>query len=82
MYQRAETMDEILTIEQIESRFAPDWVLIGEPETDEFQRLKAGRVIFHSLERDVVYQKALEMPPGRNAFRFLGNLPKDMLPVL
>ena len=28
-------MDEILTVEQIEARFAPDWVLIGEPQTDD-----------------------------------------------
>jgi hypothetical protein len=75
-------MDEILTVEEIESRSAPDWVLIGEPEMDEFQRLKAGRVIFHSPDRDAVYQKAMEMPPGHYAFRFLGKLPEDMALVL
>ena len=26
-------MDELLTIEEIEAYFAPDWVLIGEPQT-------------------------------------------------
>jgi hypothetical protein len=75
-------MDEVLTIEQIQSRYAPDWVLIAEPETDELQCLKAGRVIFHSPDRDAVYQKAMEMPPGHYAFRFLGELPEDMVLVL
>ena len=28
-------MDEILTIDEIQSRYAPEWVLIGEPQTDE-----------------------------------------------
>jgi hypothetical protein len=75
-------MDEILTIEQIEARYAPDWVLIGEPQTDEGQRLQAGKVLFHSPDRDEVYRKAQEMPPGHYAFRFLGKPPENMALVL
>jgi hypothetical protein len=75
-------MDEILTIEQIEARYAPDWVLIGEPQTDECQRLKAGKVLYHSPDRDAVYDRANEMPPGHYAFRFLGKFPEDMVLVL
>ena len=26
-------MDEFLTIDEIEARYAPDWVLIGDPQT-------------------------------------------------
>jgi hypothetical protein len=29
------SMGETLTIEEIEARYAPFWVLIGEPETDD-----------------------------------------------
>src|SRR5947199_46777 len=39
-------MDEILTVEQIEARYAPEWVLIGEPQTDDADRLMAGKVLF------------------------------------
>jgi hypothetical protein len=35
-------MDEILTIDEIKACYAPDWVLIGEPETDEALGLRAG----------------------------------------
>src|SRR5215213_7368898 len=56
---REESMDEILTIDQIKARYAPDWVLIGEPQTDEFQRLHAGKVLFHSPDREAVYRKAI-----------------------
>ncbi len=41
-------MNEILTIEQIQTRYAPDWVLIGDPDTDETLRVRAGKVLFHS----------------------------------
>jgi hypothetical protein len=40
-------MDEVLTFEAIEARLAPDWVLIGEPQTDEHLRVISGRVLFH-----------------------------------
>jgi hypothetical protein len=75
-------MDEILTIDEIKARYAPDWVLIGEPETDESQHLKAGKVLFHSPDRDEVYQKAIELRLGHFAFRYLGEMPEDMAFVL
>jgi len=75
-------MDEILTIDQIKSRFAPDWVLIGEPQTDEFQQVHAGKVLFHSPDREEVYRRAIELRPGHFAFYYLGEWPADMAFVL
>ncbi len=75
-------MDEILTIDEIKARYAPDWVLIGEPETDEALELRAGRVLFHGPDRDAVCRKALEYPPGRYALQFLGTIPEDLVLVL
>ena len=73
---------ERLTFEEIKSRYAPEWVLIGDPETDEYQRVVAGTVLFHSPNREDVYQKALELRPTHSAFRFLGIIPEDMAFVL
>lgn len=75
-------MGERLTIGEIKARYAPDRVLIGEPETDEVQRLKAGKVVLHSPDRDEVYQKAIDLRLGHFAFRFLGERPDDMAFVL
>jgi hypothetical protein len=75
-------LDEALTIGEIKARYAPDWVLIGEPETDEVQHLRAGKVLFHSADRDEVYQKAIDLRLGHFAFRFLGEPPEDMAFVL
>ena len=71
-------MDQVLTMEEIEARFAPDWVLIGEPRIDERQHLLGGKVLFHSRDREEVYRKAVELRPGHFAFRYLGELPEDM----
>jgi len=75
-------MGELLTTEEIEDRFAPEWVLIGEPQTDDEQRLLRGRVLFHSPDRDEVYRKAQELKLDRIAVRFLGTWPDDMALVL
>jgi hypothetical protein len=75
-------MDEILTMEQIEAQYAPEWVLIGDPETDESQAIRRGKVLFHSLDRHEVCQRAMEHPPGRYALWFLGSFPKDVALVL
>jgi hypothetical protein len=75
-------MDEILTIDEIKARYAPDWVLIGDPQTDEFQRLHGGKVLFHSPNREDVYLRAIELQPGNFAFRYLGEWPEDMAFIL
>ncbi len=75
-------MDEVLTFEEIEARYAPDWVLIGEPQTDEELNLLGGKVLFHSPDQDEVCLKAMEYPPGRYALEFLGTIPDDLVLVL
>ncbi len=59
-------------------RYAPDWVLIAEPETDDKHAVLAGKVVFHSPDRDEVYRKAIELDLDRIAVRFLGSWPEDM----
>ncbi len=75
-------MDETMMVEEIEARFPSEWVLIGDPQTDDFQRLLAGKVLFHSPERDEVDRKLLELRPPRFAFRYLGTLPEDIALIL
>jgi hypothetical protein len=73
---------DVLTFDEIKARFAPDWVLIGDPQTDDYQRVVGGKVLFHSRNREEVYQKAIELRPGHFAFRFLGAIPEDLVFVL
>jgi hypothetical protein len=75
-------MAEILTIEEIEARFPSEWVLIGDPQTDEGQRLLSGTVLFHSPNRDDVDRKLLELRPPRFGFRYMGTIPEDVALVL
>ena len=75
-------MEESMTIDEIETLYPLEWVLIGDPQTDEFQRLLAGKVLFHSPDRDEVDRQLLEIRPTRFAFRYLGTLPEGMALIL
>ncbi len=75
-------MDETLTMHEIEARFAPEWVLIGEPQTDDTLAVLGGKVLFHSPDRDEVCRKAAELRPGRFAIEYLGPWPENMALVL
>jgi hypothetical protein len=75
-------MGETLTIEEIEARYAPYWVLIGEPEIDDQQHLLGGKVLYTSTDSDELYRKATELGLDRIAVRYLGTWPDDMALVL
>jgi hypothetical protein len=75
-------MGDLQTIEQIESEFPSEWVLIGEPQTDGDSHLQGGRVLFHSPDRDDVYRKAVELRLPYFAVRYLGTMPENTAMVL
>lgn len=56
-----------MTIEEIESSFDSEWVLVGDPVTDEAFNVRKGKVLHHSKDRDEVYRKGVELRPRRAA---------------
>jgi hypothetical protein len=75
-------MNSLLTIQEIESRFADEWILLEDPETDDAMEIRGERVRFHSKDRDEVYRTAVQLRPARFAMLFTGELPSDTAVVL
>jgi hypothetical protein len=75
-------MDKVLTIAEIESQFESEWVLVSDPQTNEFLEVQSGKVLCHSKDRDEVYRKAVEVRPKRFAMLFTGTIPQDTEIVL
>jgi len=75
-------MSEVLPLHEIKARYPSEWVLIGEPQTDDSLEVLVGEVLFHSHDRDEVDRKLLELRPSRFALRYLGTLPENMAIVL
>jgi len=75
-------MEEVLTITQIEARFDSDWILVGDPQTNEALEVQSGKVLWHSKDREEVYRKAVELRPKRSTMLYTGKMPKDTAVVL
>lgn len=75
-------MNELLSLEEITDRFPSEWVLIGNPQTDDSLEILKGEVLFHSHDRDEVDRKLMELRPSHFALRYLGSVPDDMVLVL
>ena len=75
-------MSEILTIAEIEKRYAPDWVRINHPQSDENMKLLSGEVISAGKDRNALYRQAMELDLGPIAVHYLGAWPEDMVLLL
>ena len=75
-------MDDFLTIAQIETQFASEWVLVDAPQTNEALEVQSGRVLWHSKDREEVYRQALVFRPERFAILYTGKMPEDTAIVL
>ncbi len=75
-------MNEVLTIAEIKAQFESEWVLVEDPQTNEFLGVQSGKVRYHSKDRDEVYREAVRLRPKRFAMLYTGTLPKDTAIVL
>jgi hypothetical protein len=72
-------MAETMSREEIESRFESEWVLLEDPEVNEQMEVLGGKVLWHSKDRDEVYQKAIELRPKHSATLYTGTIPDDIV---
>jgi hypothetical protein len=70
-------MEEMMTIDEIQSRFDSEWVLVEDPTTNAALEVLAGKVRCHSKDRDEVYREAVRLRPKRFAMLYTGSMPED-----
>jgi hypothetical protein len=75
-------MADVLTVPEIQARFAGEWILVGDPQTDDQLQVQGGRVLYHSSDRDEVYRQAVALRPQRFAVLYTGTMPPDTAIVL
>jgi hypothetical protein len=75
-------MNKEMSIEEIESKYDSEWVLIEDPKTDEGNKVVGGRILHHSKDRDEVYRKAVSLRPKRSAIIYTGEIPEETAVVL
>jgi hypothetical protein len=70
---------KIMTKDEIYKAFDSEWVLVNNPELNEFSEFLRGRVIFHSKDRDAVHAEVRKLPvPRWFAVFYTGKPPEDV----
>ena len=79
---RGNEKDEVLSVDEIKSRYDSEWILLSEPEVDNALRVLRGRVAFHSKDRDEVDRKAIQLRLKRSAYLYTAGIPEGTAVVL
>jgi hypothetical protein len=56
-------MDEVLTIDELKTRYPDEHLLLVDFVNDEHGRVIAGRVLCHSKDREEMWRQAIELQP-------------------
>ncbi len=75
-------MNEVLTREEIETRYDSEWILLDAPEVNPNMEILGGKVVWHSKDRDEVYQKAVELHLKSSATLYIGDMSDDTVIIL
>jgi hypothetical protein len=75
-------MDERMTLGEMLDRYPAEWILAEDPELDDELEIQRGRVVWHSKDRDEVYQKAVELRLKHTAFIYTGEIPEGTAVIL
>jgi hypothetical protein len=69
-------MADVMPIEDIRDLFRDEWVLLEDPQTNEFLAIQGGKVLCHSKDRDEVHRQLVALRPGRFAIVSTGRIPE------
>ena len=75
-------MSPVLTISEIQTQFAGEWILLEDPVADGMNEVSGGRLLCHSKDRDEVYRQAVAKRPAHFAILFTGTIPEGTEIVL
>ena len=67
-----------MTMNEITKEYDGEWVLLEDPYDDDRDHVAGGKLIFHSLSRDAVYQEAIRRRPQNSAVLYMGPMPDDI----
>ncbi|MFZ4508089.1 MAG: hypothetical protein ACOYON_10390 [Fimbriimonas sp.] len=75
-------MEQVMTVEEVHDQFDSEWILLADPEVDEFGRVLGGKVVAHSKDRDEVYRKDIELKLKSSATFYTGKISSDTIIIL
>ena len=78
-----ESVDEVLTWEEIERRFDGEWVVLDEPEVTDQLDIVRGRLVYHGDDKEEAEDTVHERGLRDYAIMFLGDpIPPGTIAIL
>lgn len=59
-------LKDVLSVAEINERFPSEWVLLANPQTDDYLKVLSGMLVCHSKNRDEVDRKAIGLPSPKH----------------
>ena len=75
-------MKKVFTMKELESRYSGEWVLLVNPVHNKMMEPLRGELVFHSNDRNEVYEEAHKRKDPHTAGFYVGKLPEDLVVVL
>jgi hypothetical protein len=75
-------MAEVLSIQEMQSRYAGEWLLIAYTELDREMEVVRGEVLAHSPNREDIYHALLSAKGRKVAVEYAGVIPEDLAVAL
>jgi hypothetical protein len=67
----------VMTLQDMEAQFDSEWILVGDPQTNESLEVVQGTVLCHSKDRDEVYSAAVKLGLKHIAVLYTGKMSPD-----
>ncbi len=71
-----------MTLQEMEAQFDSEWILVGDPQTNDSLEVVQGTMLCHSKDRDEVYSAAVKLRPKHSAIVYTGKMSPDEIFVL
>lgn len=75
-------MKNNLTMKELEARYSGEWVLLVNPVHNKAMEPVRGELVFHSKDRNEVYNEAHRRKDAHTAIFYVGKIPEDLVVVL
>ena len=71
-----------MKLQEIADKFQGEWVLIEYTQLDEDLAVVEGEVIVHSMNKEEIYKKQLDLQGKQLAIEYFGEIPEDWAVLL
>ena len=71
-----------MTVDEMRTKFEAEWILVGDPQTNDALEVLGGTVIYHAKDRDEAYRVGVTRHPKRFAILYTGQIPANTAVVL